>query len=62
MTKKFATKCLTNPRTAHWFNEKGRSNYARRSGVSYPRFRENFARTDRHRNTPTNYLIRKLNE
>ena len=62
MTKKFATKCLTNPRTAHWFTERGRSSYARRSGVNYPRFRENFARTDRHRNTPKNYLIRKLNE
>ena len=62
MTKKFALKSLSNPRTSHWFNERKQSVFARRVNVNYPKYKENAARTDRHRNSPKNYLIRKLNE
>ena len=59
--KKFATKCLTNPRCHSWFQERSASTYPRRNSVSYPLFRENFARTDRHRNSPKNYIVRSVN-
>ena len=62
LVKKFANKSLTNPRCKHWFNRRVTPSYTRRSSVSYPIYRENFARTDRHRNSPMNYLVRKLNE
>ena len=59
---KFAQKSINNPRTSGWFTERPRPAYARRSSVIYPKFREETARTDRHRNSPKNYLVRKLNE
>ena len=59
---KFAKKSLVNPRISHWFSERPRPVYSRRPGVNYPKFREETVRTDRHRNTPRNYLIRKVNE
>ena len=60
--KKFALKNLNNPRCQSWFQQRNPPSYARRSNVSYPKYREETARTDRHRNTPKNFLIRKLNE
>ena len=60
--KKFAKKNLHNPRCTSWFLPRQTPKYARRSNVNYPSFRENVSRTDRHRNTPKNFLIRKLNE
>ena len=60
--KKFALKNLNNPRCQSWFNERKQPSYARRSNTSYPKYKEETARTDRHRNTPKNFLIRKLNE
>lgn len=62
LVKNFAKKSLNNPRSAHWFQERRRPAYARRAGVSYPLFKEEVAWTDRHRNSPKNYLRRKLNE
>ena len=59
---KFAKKSLNNPRTSHWFTERPRPIYARRQGINYPKFREEIVRTDRHRNTPRNYLVKKINE
>ena len=58
----FAKKNLNNPRCSEWFQERKRPTYTRRTGVLYPRYREDVARTDRHRNNPKNYLRRKLNE
>ena len=60
--KKFAQKCKNNPRCESWFVERGRPSYPRRSSLTYPHLREETARTDRHRNSPKNYLIRKINE
>lgn len=62
LVTRFAKKSLANPRTNHWFKERPVPSYARRSGVRYPKYREETARTDRHRNNPKNYLVRKLNE
>lgn len=62
ISKRFAVKCLTNERSAHWFQKRAVPTYSRRQGVNYPTYRENFARTDRHKNTPMNYLVKKLNE
>ena len=59
---RFAKKSLANPRSKHWFKERPRPIYARRVDVSYPKYREEIVRTDRHRNTPRNYLIKKANE
>ena len=58
----FAKKSVTNPRSHHWFQERDRPIYARRQGVRYPTYREQTARTDRFRNSPKNFLIRKLNQ
>ena len=58
----FAQKSLKNRRTSGWFKERTRPSYSRRDGVIYPKYREEIARTDRYRNSPKNYLIRKLNE
>ena len=60
--KKFALKSINNPRSQPWFRERTRTSYPRRSGLNYPMFREETSRTDRHRNTPKNYIIRKANE
>ena len=60
--KKFAVKCLANPRCENWFKDRGFPSYPRRTGVNYPRFIEESARTDRHRNNPKNYIVRKLNQ
>ena len=60
--KKFATKALTNPRTSGWFPLRTNPVYARRAGVNYPVYKEEAARTDRHRNSPKNFFTRKLNE
>ena len=60
--KKFAIKATTNPRSAAWFTRRNTPTYARRSGVNYPTYQEQTARTDRHRNSPKNYLTRRLNE
>ena len=59
---RFAKKSLGNPRSSHWFQERRIPVYARPAGVVYPKFKEDTARADRHRNTPKNYLIRKLNQ
>ena len=59
---RFAKKGLGNPRCSHWFEERRIPVYARQAGVVYPRYKEDAARTDQHRNTPKNYLIRKLNQ
>ena len=58
----FASKCLTNRRTAHWFQERPRPMYSRRMNINYPKFVEPIVRTDRHRNSPKNYMRRLLNE
>ena len=60
--KKFAIKCTTNPRCQSWFTERPPRQYPRRSSVHYPVYREELARTDRHRNNPKNYIVRKANE
>ena len=62
ISKMFAVKCLSNERSAHWFKKRPVPMYSRRQGVNYPTYRENLARTDRQKNTPMNYLVRKLNE
>ena len=62
MCKKFALKCKTNPRTEHWFRGRDAPRYARRTNTRYPKFIEPIARTDRYKNSPKNFLIRKLNE
>ena len=62
MTLKFAKKCLTNIRCQGWFEERPASRYMRRTSKNYPRYKEHTARTDRYRNSPKNYLRRKLNE
>ena len=59
---RFAKKSLNTPRSAHWFNERPKPIYARRAGVNYPRYREETVRTDRHRCSPKNYIVRKVNE
>ena len=60
--KKFALKNLNNPRCTNWFTRREQPSYARRINVNYPNYKEETARTDCHRNTPKNYLVRKLNE
>ena len=62
MAKKFALKPLANPRTTGWFQKRKRPKYSRRNSVNYPKYREETAHTDRHRNSLKNYLIRRLNE
>ena len=61
-TKKFAIKSLTNSRSRSWFVRRRDSVYPRRTVAAYPTYREDQARTDRHRNNPKNYLVRKANE
>ena len=61
MLLKFGRKCLNNPRCEGWFVERNVPSYSRRSTVRYAKYREPNARTDRYRNSPKNYLIRKLN-
>ena len=58
----FATKAVSNPRSSHWFKPREKPLYARREGVTCPIYREHAARTDRHKNSPKNNLIRLLNE
>ena len=58
---KFAKKSVSNPRTRHWFRERRRPTYVRRIGVKYPKYAEETARTDRHRNSPIDYMIRRIN-
>ena len=60
--KKFAHKNINNPRSQSWFRERHTSAYPRRASVCYPTYQEETARTDRHRNNPMNYLVRKANE
>ena len=62
LVKKFVIKSLSNARCVGWFEKRNVPRYSRRSGVNYPTYKESPARTDRHRNTPMNYIIRKLNE
>ena len=62
LVSNFAKKDLHNPRCRGWFCQRSPPRYARRTNVNYPRYREETARTDRHRNSPRNYLVRKLNE
>ena len=57
---KFARKTLANPRFANWFKERVASGRGRRD-TGKNRFYEPTARTDRYRNSPLNYLTRKLN-
>ena len=58
----FAKKSLRNERSKHWFRERPCPRYARRNSTNYPRYSEALVRTDRHRNSPLNYLTRLLNE
>ena len=58
---KFAKKCIGNVRCSAWFRERPPSLYHRRKGTTYPKFYERTARTDRFRNSPKNYLLRRLN-
>ena len=58
----FAQKCLTNPRSSHWFQERPAAMYSRRKNKNYPKYAEHIVRTDRHRNSPKNYMRRILNE
>ena len=58
----FANKCCKSSRFGHWFARRNESNYARRTGTSYRKFVEPRYRTDRHRNSPLNYMRRKLNQ
>ena len=60
--KKFATINPKNPRCESWFVERRKPIYAQRAGINYPRYVEGTARTDRHRNSPKNYLVRRLNK
>ena len=62
ISKSFAEKCLKNKRCRDWFTERPIPRYARRESTNYPRFKETNTRTDRHRNSPLNYLTRLLNE
>ena len=62
IAKKFALKSLFNEWCSHWFQRRPAPTYSRRQGVTYPTYRENLARTDRHKNTPMNYLVRLLNK
>ena len=62
IVRKFANKCVNNPRCKDWFQKRNQPVYARRMNVKYPIYRETFARTDRHKNNPKNYLVKKLNE
>ena len=60
--RKFGLKNLSNPRCHSWFTKRSATAYPRRSSITYPTYREDLARTDRHRNTPKNYIVRKVNE
>ena len=60
--RKFGMKCLANPRCEGWFKDRGFPSYPRRVGINYPRYIEESARTDRHRNNPKNYIVRMLNQ
>ena len=61
MCLKFAKKCINNPKCMEWFVARRAPLYARRAGTQYPKYLVPPARTDRHRNSPKNYLIRLLN-
>ena len=54
--KKFASKCVTNQRTSQWFQERRKSLYERRTNITYPRYHEPVARTDRYQNSPRTLL------
>ena len=56
---KFAKKTQANPRFSSWFKE--REFTRARRGSEKNRFHEPTARTDRYRNSPLNYLTRRLN-
>ena len=58
----FAIKCSKNGRFAHWFKCKNDRSYSKRAGVAYQKYVEPRYRTDRHMNSPLNYMIRKLNQ
>ena len=57
----FARACLTNNRCKDWFTERPEPRYARRASAKYPKYEEEIVRTDRHKNSPKNFLRRLLN-
>ena len=57
----FAKKNIMNERCRDWFVKRPMPNYARRSTTNYPEYEIPFARTDRFKNSPKNYLISLLN-
>ena len=59
---KFARKAELNPRFKHWFTERDIPGRARRESASYRCYEEVRFRTDRHMNSPLNYLRRLLNK
>ena len=58
---RFALKAKNNPRFSHWFILRAESSRGRRDGADYRKYEETICRTDRHRNSPRNYMTRLLN-
>ena len=59
---KFGQKCLKSDRFRQWFPQRTIPPYERRANVSYRLFYEPTCRTERHKNSPLNYIRKKLNE
>ena len=59
---KFAIKARSSERFGSWFPERPPSKRGRRLLVGHRRYEESTFRTDRHLNSPKNYLRRLLNE
>lgn len=59
---KFAKKAEKNPRFRHWFAERPAPTRGRRDSAAYRRLEEDRFRTERHMNSPLNYLRRLLNQ
>ena len=59
---KFAQKCKKNPRFSHWFTDRQASRYERRKNVNYRELVEPRYRTLRHKRSPLNYMIQRLND
>ena len=61
-TLKFGQKCASSDRFRQWFPQRRAPLYERRKSVNYRTFHEETCRTDRHKNSPINYMRRILNE
>jgi hypothetical protein len=57
----FTKKALENPRFEHWFTRRQKPRYEKRTGVTYRKYEELTARTDRRMNTPKFNLRRIAN-